>query len=721
MPKDIIKQILVKFNGDNTNLKKTIEDSARTAATLSKSSSLNQQYGAMDKFIKNVSKTNENLSKTFTIFQKGMKGVIEGDMQKFERRTEAQYKRIKNLQVELDKASQAGDNARAAKIERVMGVAGRKMTGAMTGYNQASQALTEGAQPGFAGGFGRGVAGAMGIPVGMGGAALGVAAAAAAVKAMQIYGNSEMQKISNVRGLTDISRGYFAPGMRGDISTAFTMANDPSAMRRAETAAGGRGGAITAPGLFKAAGRIIASNLATGMGLLGDQRLDYARREQQDIAQNFENIKQSTMTPEKLAYLQANNPARLSFQRQFGLNDIQRFNIAKAGRDQLMSESETLGVSGALRERLGARSGAVASAQAGMIRKTFGMDLGLAASMVGGIGNITGGGVPDEKKTIEIIGKAFKSGIEDYQLAEKITSASIDAIEKTGMIGDPSERIKRISELAVAISPDGQANARTVAGALGVSEAQRQALSAGGSSQHISTQVLNRLAAQTTNPELALNILQKEYSRDPEKLKNIQNDPALMALVDKDKRAAFGKSATGAVNEIVAGNLSLYGVDPEAILRSELKKGKSFEEARDTVSAFIKGRGPVSNLTTEQQRAFTTDILKSQMGEKYDTLAPSGGKDYLSDVMANQKKINESKTGEIGKLGLITEGIMDQSTINMEAKQFAAAGLKQSEMLKAGMSGGINGSIDGVIQALEALKGSIKTYDNSSQSRAGGG
>jgi hypothetical protein len=709
--KDIIKQILIKFKGDNTDLKKSVADAQKVVSNLNRGTSLNQQYGAMDKFIKNISKTNENLSKTFTVFQKGMKGVLEGDMQKFEKRAEAQYKRIQILQRELDKASQSGDRARAGRIQGIMGSANQRLSGAMSGYNQTAQALGTEAQ-GSAGGFMKGMAGAMGIPMLATPAAVGVIAA----KALSLMGNSPAQAISNNRALADVSRGYFKSGMGGDLSTAYTMITDPTAAKRARHAAGTEGKLFDLETYTNNPLKTIENSIRT---ILTTSPLNYTsemkKRAAQGALENFENIKNSNMNPEKLNYLTGVNSSRLAFQRQFGLNDSQRFNIANEGRDQLMSESETQGVSGALRDALGSRAGSLSASQAGLIRKKFGTDLGLSTSMLGSLGTISGGEIPNENKTIEIMGKAFKHGIEDSALAEKVTQYSIQAIEKTGMMGDPTANIKRISELAVAISPNGQTNSRTVAGALGLSASQAQGMQAGGTSQLVAMQVFKKLAAQTDNPALALPILLKEYSQDPEKLRNIGNDPALMALVkNKDK---FVKSANNSVTDILSGNLQMYGVNASSIFDSYIKQGKTPEQARLLTSNYIRARGPVSNLNPESLSAYSTSLIGQ---DKYNALNPNNIKDYLPEVIAKNKRINESVTGEIGKSAITQEVVLDSSTINMDAKVMGETVAAAAAGTKAGLSSGFRNNIKNVIEALQGLSESVPEFlEKSPQSRAG--
>jgi hypothetical protein len=724
--KDIIKQILVKFKGDTTELKKSVADAQKVASNLNRGTSLNQQYGTMDKFIKNISKTNENLSKTFTIFQKGMKGVLEGDMQKFEKRAETQYKRIQILQRELDRASLAGDRARANRVQEVMGNANRRLNASMTGYNDASKTLASANENGFGSGFARGVSGALGIPMMGTPALIGLAAAAAAAKAVQLIANAPSQEISNIRQLTDISRGYFKSGTQGDLSNAYLMSTDPSAMQRAKNAAGTTGKLFDLNTYTNNPLKTFENSIKTVFtSAPWNYNATMKKYVEQDTAENFQNIKQSTMNPEKLAYLSSRAGSRLDFQRQFGLNDAQRLAYATVGRSTLMSEDEMMGASFSLRDKVGANTALGLATEAGKVRADkrigIGMSLDKATSMMGSLSMISGGGKASSDQLIDIMAKAFSRGIDDAALAEKITAASIGMMEKAGVTGSANKNALDISTLATMISPNGQANARTVGAAINVNDKLGRAFSAGGEDEMYRIQVLNKLANKTNNPAAALLLLSK-MGGDPQKMQNLGENELFQSLMPKRSIEEINKMGSEALFQSVQGPMAMRQHDPNAAFLREWRKSKNYQKALAAAAVETTAFGAESSGSSADQMAYAGKLLAATGNEEIQKaiITNMTGSDKKQFMFGKQTEANGGVSGQMGQNLIKQEQIQDSSSYrDINTKDVSKAAALSQQQTKMGLSSGIDGSIDGVIQALDNLKGSLKEIGNSSTSRAG--
>lgn len=646
---DIIKQIVVKFKGDDKELKKTLDDvtkgmaKANTAATGGSTANLTKSLRDLSALSKEYAKVGNSMAQMPKAFQsiiQSVRQLAQVDMKNTESQLERMSTKIENRIQRLNRMQESG--ASPGRIQAYDQVIGRNISqaGQLAQRLAASRAALGDTTPsGDGGGAGSGGFGGM---IGAGGpfarffgyGAL-IQAPGMALNFAKQFEHEQLssdaagrafglqQRIAGYRGgdlaqaalarqggmqrADEYAESQYSKGMMGDLATfGGSLGSLAGGISTRNPMAIGAGAA----GLWSSTGNVFSR-------LFGNR--DAAERTR-FFQEGLEREKNSTIDPYLAKRFMEQAPERANFARLMGSPTSALWrNQAAAAYETPEAQGQAMQVALQLRGQMGSNAAKGLSLATGRLGNLGGMDFGAMGQILGGVAiGDKGGDKQAEETTKKMMAEAFAAGIEDSGLLENLLKfgSSIAAASR-----NPIDANAVIQRMAAGIGTDDVNNARTVQGAK-EAEQFRQKTFAGDTNlrQNIRQVGAISLLKQLGVPVTASNLDYIEGMSADE----INNDPYLKGISKKGTQTGdiIQKNVAATQEAILMSN-----TDAKAIaMRLRGKQKISQEDARELGVAMTAGNKGLSIEAREQagygflatQGKTASDLGISQ--ERYDKI-----------------------------------------------------------------------------------------------------
>ena len=703
---DIIKKIKFVFAGDNKDLKKTLDETNKAAASLSKNFDLGKQSNVLDKFIKNLGTTNKQLTATMKGIQTGFKDIAEKDFTKFTKKVEGAYKSLQETQKKIEQAQKSGNSSEIERLEKIKRYQQTNMNSNMSAANNSASA--GGASGNTAP---KSMLGQLSQLAGASGAAY------AAIRSLSVVPNFAQnageRSINNQGTLGGLGRNNLQRYLSGDIGQELVLGKNKGAaaeeineaINQGVASRGIRslGGAFQ--GMYSAA--INGDNPLKGFdrGALETFGTKTSTERQELIDKKMQN----SMDPLYMQNLQANAQSRFSIQSSFGANDAQYGGHLRSLQGSRMSESDMQNYMTQNRSILGNNSSEKLLNAPGRLRNTTGMSMDLSNSLLqatqlnGNKDNLSG-----EDKVKKLFAESFERGIDDSGLLEGILKGTAAIAQSFGSRIDMGRMSGDISSMASAMGGD----ARATQGATSAMSAYQSMFDGADELGMYKSNFTAQLAGKVKDPKMRAKLYSYLQSKTPEEIQQLSTNEQFqntlsLSGVDSDTISSINSSSKDFGKNL--NNMTQNGRNSEALIQEMMKNNPNM--TRNEIEAKV-GAVLGSSLTSMQG----TDEAKAAMYMKFNnsvdqtqknTYNPKG----LSPMLDNTQ--SGTITNMVDRSTLFSQDAMN----NVDASRIEAAKVSGEQTMKAtGGTMGLGGSVTNLISALSQFANALTTDQGATKS-----
>lgn len=717
---DIIKKIKFVFAGDNKDLKKTLDETNKAASALAKNFDLEKQSKVLDKFIKNLSGTNKELTKTMQGIQKGFRDIAEKDFEKFTKKVEGAYKSLQETQRKIEAAQRAGDTAEIQRLQKVQKYQQSNMTRNM---NQANNSA------GAAGGGGGQPPG--GLLTQLSGLGAVVGTGYAAMRSLSTIPNfarsaGEMT-LNNQASLAGLGRNNLQRYLSGDLGQEFVLGKNKGAantevLKALEAGTASRAIGSGIPGGLKGAWNVVANNPlkffdneAMAQGFENGARGQFTTQTETDRQELINKRVANSIDPVYLQSIQQNAASRFGMQSSFNMSDREYSNTLNSLKGSRMSESEMMNFSMQNRGVLGNAASARLANAPGMIRNTTGMGMDVSNSLLQATALNGNNAMSEKDQVIQMYAKGFENGIKDSGLLEGILKGTASIAQSFGSRIDMARMSGDIASVANQIG-DGARGMQGTMDAKNFYENMSDSNDEMGlHKQAYAVEVTKHIKNRTAREALRNYI----SSKKPEEIKQLAGNEEFMSSA-----AANGATPeelatlTGKTSSNLFEDSQMNMTAPSRKLKSDikayaLKNGVSEAEATRRLS-LVRTGALTGNYGSDTSRvAMGSFLTGNRAGTDGSTFDPNAlGKDLANTQSGAYTSITSDRQNEFNKSAMDKVDVRDINDATVSQKQ---------TFDKTGGTMGLGGSVTDLVRALQRFAEALQTDTPQNWTRKPGG